>query len=258
MAGASALSFVPAARPVSAQTLCDEITTLEAEIAAHQRRIMELHATSFAPRFPPETNDAARDAGRDARESVVLLDVGGSYSEGTATAWFVTDHYLLTNAHNVEDDFETLQGVTVRQETFEAELVGSVADQQPDVALLRTGVEGTPLPIGDAGSLTRGDPLVQVGYSGGFGHWVITLGSYLDRGSSDELSASIPGLEGNSGSPILDLDGQVVAMTFGAQSEGDPAIEPTDDEVRVGLLAGEPFTSAVPIDTAMEQMDEWT
>lgn len=280
--GTAALPLVAAASPSTVQAVCDGRADLEAEIdflgsrlaeleaelerlpdviADRQRRILESHAARSEPRFASDVRARAREVGLDARESVVVLDVEGRHDEGTATAWFVTDHLLLTNAHNVGREFETLYGVTVGQETFEAELVGHVESQWPDVALLRTDFAGTPLSVGDSASLSRDDPLVQVGHPGAqdFGFWVLTLGGFLARSSPNALSATIPGLTGSSGSPILDLSGDVVAMTYGGGAAEDTAADgATDDAVRVGLLAAEPSTSAVPIETAMERMGGWT
>lgn len=281
MGGTAALPLVASASSSAVQDGCDEQVVLEGDIerlrdrlseeraelerlpdliADRQRRILELHAALSEPRFSESTRRQAKDVGLDARESVVVLDVKGHGSEGTATAWFVSDHHLMTNAHNVEREIETLYGVTLRQETFEAELVGRVEDQWPDVALLRTDFTGSPLAVGDSDSLSRDDPLVQVGHPGteSFGFWAITLGGFLTRSSSNTLSATVPGLAGSSGSPILDLNGDVVAMTYGADVAGDTVVEPTDDRVRTGLLAGEPATSAVPIETAMGRMEAWT
>lgn len=237
-----------------------EFDRLSDVVLDRQRQLLEMHASRSEPRFSSTTRRRAREIGLDARESVVVLDVEGRHSEGTATAWFVTDHHLLTNAHNVEGEFETLYGITVEQETFEPELVGRVESLWPDVALLRTDVTGSPLSVGDSSSLARDDPLVQVGHPGAeaFGFWAITLGGFSTRISPNDLSATIPGLTGASGSPILDLNGDVVAMTYGAAGEDTASIRPTDDEVRTGLLAGEPSTSAVPIETAMDHVEGWT
>lgn len=281
MGGMAALSAIPAVQPATAQSVCEEKSDLEDEIkslreqlaeaeeaqthlpdeiAARRRRLIELHATLFEPRFSTDTRATAKEIGLGARESIVVLDVEEKFGAGTATAWFVTEHELLTNSHNVDGEVEILYGVTVDGERFEAELVERVESRDPDVALLQTDFTGPSLPVGDSYALSPEDPLVQVGHPGGgdFGYWVNTLGGFVERESSTTLLATIPGLAGNSGSPILNLQGDVVAMTYGGKPQQDPTIAPTDDEVRIGTLNVDPFTSAVPIETAIERMEAWT
>lgn len=235
-----------------------DLERLPDEIVERQRRILELFAATSEPRFRTSTRRQAVDIGTRARESVIVLDVVDRYGGGTATAWFVTEHRLLTNAHNVSGAFERIHGVALDGQSFEASVVESVEQQQPDVALLETEYTGTPLPSGDSATLSRDDPVVQVGHPADFGFWVLTLGGYLEQRSADELWATIPGLEGNSGSPILDLDGAVVGMTYGGEPVTEFKTEPGDDRVHLGTLAVDPFTSAVPIQTALELVEAWT
>lgn len=275
----AALPLVASATATTVQAACSEQTAIEAEleqrrddlaaelaelealpdqIADLHRFLLETVAARAVPRFPGATRQEALAVGRAARESVVALDVVERFGQGTATAWFVTDHTLLTNSHNVDSEFEHLYGVTASGESFEASLVDRVESQEPDVALLETDYSGVPLSTGDATSLAVDDPLVQVGHPAGFGFWVITLGGFVRQPTPDEVHATIPGLAGNSGSPILDLDGGVVAMTYAGKPGEIVDPEPADDVVRIGSMAVDPFTSAVSIEAAMERMEAWT
>ena len=113
---------------------------------------------------------------------------------------------------------------------------------QPDIALLRiTPPSGiTPVKIGSSAGLVQGQPLVVVGNPGGMGNWVATLGSYvqlrdafdLDGNPVREFKATTPSMGGNSGSPVFDLEGNVVGVLWGGEAVdvvrrvGDPIPPP--------------------------------
>ena len=69
-----------------------------------------------------------------------------------------------------------------------------------------------------------------IGNPGGMGNWVATLGSYL-RPREDavdlqgnpvrEFVATTPTMGGNSGSPVFDLDGNVVGVLWGGENPDD-------------------------------------
>lgn len=203
----------------------------------------------------------------DARPGVAFLDMADESEFGErlmeATAWFVADDLLLTNAHNVA---ELTAGATRRAwtyggESFEFEVVDYVEGLQPDVALLRTD-HPTPavLETGSSGSLSTGDHLVQVGHPAGFGFWVASLGVVTDA-FDGEITSTVPGLTGVSGSPVLDLEGTVVGMTYGGTprgEEGDGRPRPARPDAHVYPLVAEEYGLHVGIDTALELLEGWT
>ena len=203
---------------------------------------------------------AARAVGEPARESVVFIDVVTEVGGGTATGWLVDDGLILTNAHNTVD-FEVAtakRAWTVDGTAAPVSLVGKVAGGQPDVALLAADVDAPPLPVGSSSSLERDQPVVQVGHPGGFGNWVVSLGSVVEVGETD-VTTTVPGLQGNSGSPLLDLEGRVVGMTSGAEpGPGSAGVEPADPTPHYERLAVDAPSLHVPIETAMEQVEGWT
>jgi len=126
------------------------------------------------------------------------------------------DGYIVTNNHVVEDSGK----VTVRfadDREFEAEVVGT--DPQTDLALLRIDGEDLPsLALGDSDEIRVGEDVIAVGNPFGLGGTVtrgivsavsrdIQAGPYLDFIQTD---AAIN--RGNSGGPLLNLEGEVIGV----------------------------------------------
>jgi serine protease Do len=137
---------------------------------------------------------------------------------------------VLTNFHVVQGADRIT--ATVAGRSFPAELVGY--DRRHDVAVLQLlGAGGLPTaPIGDAGQLVEGEPVValgnargtgapltrEVGTITGFGRTVNAEDALT--GSSDELTGLIefaaPVRAGDSGGPVVNGAGQVVGITTAA------------------------------------------
>jgi serine protease Do len=137
---------------------------------------------------------------------------------------------VLTNFHVVQGADRIT--ATVAGRSFPAELVGY--DRRHDVAVLQLlGAGGLPTaPIGDAGQLVEGEPVValgnargtgapltrEVGTITGFGRTVNAEDALT--GSSDELTGLIefaaPVRAGDSGGPVVNGAGRVVGITTAA------------------------------------------
>lgn len=271
---------------LSTAECADEVESLEAERETVQAEIDRLEAAlpmlrrkrsnleGIVSLFEPPDDDVvatAETVGTAAREAVVFLQAGG----GIATAWYVDDHHLVTNAHNVYDfaTGETRESTvwTLGGEEHPASVVGFNESLRPDVALLRTEAAGpaslTPgaTPPGDSR-----EPLVQVGHPGGIGNWMITLGNLRSigqygQGSGDpyvELETDVPGRQGVSGSPVLNFDGEVVGLTYaGSPVQAKQADEPpivADPIVYDRPIASLSYGFHVGIDDVMRYYEEWT
>jgi S1-C subfamily serine protease len=238
-----------------------ELTTVQHEHRVARFRLAFLRAgRSLQPGgFDDATVDTAAMVGERVAESVVKLPEtvpsdGPFFTPGGATGWFRRPNEVVTNAHVADRLPVTFTG-TLRDGTtidLETVAVSSGPYNEPmDLALLRTDHEGTPLPVGDAGRLESGQPLVLVGHPTHFGDWTVSLGRYtysgaeladagIDGDEADErglpsprpsgFTAVVPAQGGNSGSPVVTLDGRVVGtIWFGWQSVPG-AMETTSDE----------------------------
>ncbi|MFC4358713.1 trypsin-like peptidase domain-containing protein [Halobium salinum] len=213
---------------------------------------------------PDSLRGRARQEGLEARPGVVYLEIdrgGGRY--GAGTGWVLDEGRIVTNGHVVGAATD-VTCYTLAGERLEVEVVGT--SQRPDVALLATDdpVPAT-LPTGSSDDLESDQPLVQVGHPGGVGYWVISLGR-LRRGrgfgfvGGDQLVSTVPSAQGSSGSPLLNLDGEVVGLTYAGVPETTrrpgSAPEPSDPRVRESFEV-DTDSLHVPVETVLETVADW-
>jgi serine protease Do len=213
--------------------------------------------------FDDETRRRAREVGLATREGVVYLQLRAGTGLYVGTGWVIDDEHVVTNGHVVEQGTE-LTCYTLDGDTLSLEPVRT--SRRPDVALLRTA-DGTPptLPTGSASDLDGDQPLVQVGHPGAVGNWVVSLGRFSGRtgvfGTGDTLRSTVPTARGNSGSPLVTLDGDVVGLTFASTTRASrfpgTAPEPSDDAVREEFRP-ESTALHVPVERVTSLVEEWT
>ncbi|MCB9011668.1 MAG: trypsin-like peptidase domain-containing protein [Actinobacteria bacterium] len=148
---------------------------------------------------------------------------GGSGSgEALGTGFLIDkDGHILTNAHVVKDGTDITVGF--KDGTVEdAKLVG--IDESLDIAVLKIAdvpKTATVVEMGSIRNLEVGDPLVAIGNPLGFEQTVTTgIVSALKRYISSPNDATISNViqtdaainQGNSGGPLLDLQGRVVGI----------------------------------------------
>lgn len=220
-----------------------------------ETRRQDADLTSDGPaEFDDATRERLRETALAVRESVVHV----GFDLGRGTGWVLDGEagYVVTNAHVARrSDSFTLE--TFDGETGPAEPVAYDSDLDPDVGLLRTDLSGLqPLSTGDSDDLSEDDPLLTVGHPGQTGKWIISAGRYdrhLDR--VDWLLSNVPTAQGNSGGPLVSLDGEVVGLISGTtapeESPHSRSEEVFTDLPQVGL------TTAVPIETVLELVEEW-
>ncbi len=206
-----------------------------------ENRRVELDTGPLPPSVDSTTavlSAAFRRAARRALPSVVFVQVqtmaASSTSANAAMPWpqegtgsgfvYRPDGYILTNNHVVVDATRVTVVLQDRRE-FTARIVGR--DPNTDVALLKIDADGLrPLEIGDSDPLDVGDWVVALGYPLHLGS-TATAGIVSAKGRNLQIlrgQADAPApLEhfiqtdaainvGNSGGPLVDLDGRVVGM----------------------------------------------
>jgi serine protease Do len=168
-------------------------------------------------------------------------------SEGSGFI-FSEDGYIITNNHVVAGATEVAV-VLPDKRRFEAEIIG--ADEITDVAVIKIKAESLPtIPLGNSDTLEIGDWVLAVGNPLNFDFTVTAgivsaKGRSLDLGLRDERGASIAIQDfiqtdaainrGNSGGPLVDLNGNVVGINSAIASN-------------TGLYTGYGF--AIPINLA--------
>lgn len=201
-----------------------ELDSLKQELQEREQRIEELEGqTSEQSNFSEETLSQFRSVAETVRQAVVNIQ---GNSGGGGTAWFVDSNTLVTNAHVVEGS-NSFECFTIDGNSFSPTLLGSSDySNSPyhDVAVLETDYTAeTSLSVGDSTSLERGQPVLHVGHPYNVGYWVISIGRYRSDGFGDTIHTSVPNESGNSGSPLVNLDGDVVGLTTGSTAGGSGA-----------------------------------
>jgi len=124
--------------------------------------------------------------------------------------------YVVTNHHVIADADQIIVRLADRRE-FEAELVGS--DELSDIALLKVdGVNLPTLKFGESAGLRAGEWVVAIGSPFNFDQSV-TAGIVSAKGRSNGNQQYVPFIQtdvainqGNSGGPLLNMEGEVVGV----------------------------------------------
>ena len=240
--------------------------SLRSDLRDAEARIEELESQSVEYQYSAEVRQSATDAGRKLREAVVAFEFeydGNSRSEGTG--WFIDQNHIITNRHVIQGVVEgtvtSKTGYLLDGTEFDFSVSHTAEDD--DIALVETDVTAPYVPpLGTASSLTAGQPLVQVGHPAMIGYWVISLGEFLkDQEFGNGLHTEMPSTSGNSGSPLITLDGTVVGLTYASASRDIASGSPTPSEE--GAVEEYPYQEVQysiheGIDTVLDYYEQWT
>jgi len=144
---------------------------------------------------------------------------GGEPDRMGAGSGFIYDAegYILTNHHVVADADEIIIRLADRRE-FEAELIGS--DESSDIAVLKIkDDEDLPfLLLGESESVRAGEWVAAIGSPFNF-EQSVTAGIVSAKGRTNRAQQYVPFIQtdvainrGNSGGPLLNMDGEVIGI----------------------------------------------
>jgi serine protease Do len=145
--------------------------------------------------------------------------------QGAGSGFIIeSDGYIVTNHHVVDGADEIIVRMADRRE-FEAEVVGT--DELSDIALLKVNAEDLPtLKLGDSDRLQRGEWVVAIGSPFNFDQ-TVTAGIVSAKGRRNNQQQYVPFIQtdvainrGNSGGPLLNMDGEVVGINSWILSGG--------------------------------------
>jgi len=201
---------------------------------------------------PPDAGIARVAAVRSARRSVVRI-TGYACGIGVeGSGWIVGPELVVTNAHVVAGvDRPAVDRHDDRRHS--ARVVAF--DAHNDVAVLRVpGLRGKPL---RPASPTRGEPAALLGFpeNGPYRITPVRMGRAAKLGSRDaygrlELGRTVVALRGdveagNSGGPVVNRDGRVIAMIFGARQGSDDGYAVPNEQVANAVAnVGPPLETA--------------
>lgn len=163
---------------------------------------------------------------------------------GVGSGFFVSDDgYILTNNHVVVDATDIYVTLTDGRE-FKAKVIGT--DERTDVALIKIEAKDmVPLVIGDPKKLKKGQWVLAIGSPFGLDSTVTSgIVSAIGRDTGEYLpfiQTDVAVNPGNSGGPLINLDGEVVGINSQIIS-------------RSGGFMG--ISLAIPIDEAMRVVDQ--
>lgn len=134
--------------------------------------------------------------------------------------------HVLTNAHVIEGANVIEVLVAKNKQKLTAKVLG--VDPKTDLALLKiTGNVGlTPLLLGDSDALRVGDPVIAIGNPFGYSHTVTSgiisaKGRVIGTGPYDNFLQTDASIHpGNSGGPLLDINGRVIGINTAVSEEG--------------------------------------
>ncbi len=154
----------------------------------------------------PELMDAVRES------IVTVMQIGrGGGQDALGTGFVVSqDGLIATNQHVIGN----ARRIQVRFSDGKTEDVKEVHATDPkfDLALIKVSRKGlTPLPLGNSDKVKQGQPVVAIGHPQGLEYSVVegVISATREVENAKMLQLAIPIEEGNSGGPLLDLQGNV-------------------------------------------------
>lgn len=180
------------------------------------------------------TSQQVQTATDEQERGVALIETTLGYEDAEAAGTGIvlsSDGLVLTNHHVIESATEIQVTIASTGKAYQATVVGY--DDAKDVALLQLqGASGLETAQLDDDGVTQAEAVTAIGNAEGRGILVAADGTVTatdqsittqgDSGDSESLSGLIEldadVVSGDSGGPVIDADGEVVAMTVAASS----------------------------------------
>jgi S1-C subfamily serine protease len=165
---------------------------------------------------------------------------------GYGTGYFITSNgCILTNAHVAPGQGRYTQDGTTRDRVIVVQFSDDSVERanvekvlpdnrystKDDMALLKINSRGhTPIKFATSHP-KQGDQVVSVGHPGDLGNWVKTAGEYFTRLSNGDYVLRIPLSTGASGSPIVNMDNELIGMLKAGSTRPLDPLGPEDNNI---------------------------
>jgi len=145
--------------------------------------------------------------------SIVLIKVAGrdGKQKGLGTGFIIRSNGLVATNLHVIGEARPISVELADGRSFDVTEVHA-SDNALDLALVRIDAQGLPaLPLGKSDDLKKGQPIVVVGNPQGLQQSVVAgvISGQREVDNRDMIQLAIPIEPGNSGSPLLDVEGRV-------------------------------------------------
>jgi len=164
---------------------------------------------------PPPAARTAADLAETIRPSLVkITQLGREGTDGIGSGFIVSEDGLIATNLHVIGEARRLQ---IEMHDGKTHVVTAIhaSDNHLDLALLKIDAKGLkPLPLGDSAKIRQGDPIVAMGAPEGLGFSIVqgVLSATRDIDGQQMLQVAIPIEKGNSGGPLLDMQGRVLGI----------------------------------------------
>jgi serine protease Do len=147
-----------------------------------------------------------------ARNSVVVVSQFGrdGKEEGVGAGFVISSNLIGTAMHVIGESRRLSVRLASGKELDATEI--RAWDRKLDLAIIRVDASNLPaLPLGDSDELQQGAPVIAIGNPLGLAHSVVQglVSARRDFDGLDMIQLAIPIEPGNSGGPLLDLEGRV-------------------------------------------------
>ncbi|WP_395736718.1 transglutaminase family protein [Prosthecobacter sp.] len=163
---------------------------------------------------PPAARTAAELAEMIRPSLVKISQMGREGTDGIGSGFIIREDGLIaTNLHVIGEarrlQIEMHDGTTHEVSTVQA------SDSHLDLALLKIEAKGLKaLPLGDSSKVRQGEPIVAMGAPEGLGFSIVqgVLSATREIEDRQMLQVAVPIEQGNSGGPMLDMQGRVLGL----------------------------------------------
>ena len=164
---------------------------------------------------PPPKVRTVEQLAEELKPSIAVLIYTGrdGKQQGLGTGFVVGDGLVATNLHVIGEGRPVVVQLADGSKHEASEIVAS--DRKLDLAVVRIAAKKLrALPLGDSSAMKQGQPIVALGHPRGLEHSVVAgvLSGKRDFDGVSMLQLAIPIEQGNSGGPVLDMQGRVLGV----------------------------------------------